>query len=90
MNLNLQPDGVPVSLENAAVSLEAVRALLENEGQSEEARTLRGLEINSPAGAEVALDALRSICALTPDTRGALHYAIEACARATYASKNAA
>lgn len=90
MNLNPQPVGVPVSYENAAISLEAVRALLENEGQSEEARTLRGLEVTSPAGAEVALDALRSIRARTSDSHDALRYAIQACARAAYAPKNAA
>jgi len=90
MKLNLQPSGGPVSYENASIGLEAVRALLESEGQLEEARTLRGLEIVDPVGAEVALDALRSIRALTPETGDALRYAIQACYQAKRVSKNAA
>lgn len=83
MNLNLQLNGDPVIFENAAISLEAVRTVLEREGHFEEAQVLRGLEVLSPSGAEVALDALRSITVRTPNTIDALNYAIGAMYRAS-------
>lgn len=90
MNLQPQPYGDPVNFEQAAISLEAVRALLEREGHIEEARTLRGLEVLSPSGAEVALDALRSIRVRSTDVNDALLYAATACKQAAYAPRNAA
>lgn len=83
MNLNLQPTGDPVIFENAAISIEAVRNVLEREGHFEEAQVLRGLEVLSPSGAEVALDALRSITVRTPDTVEAIRFAISAMYRAS-------
>jgi predicted dinucleotide-utilizing enzyme len=83
MNLNLQLNGDHVIFENAAISLEAVRTVLERENRFEEAQALRGLEVLSPSGAEVALDALRSITAHNPDTIDAVAYAITATLRAS-------
>lgn len=76
MNSNPIPIGAPVTFENVATSLEAVRALLEREGHIEEARVLRGLEVLSPTGAEVALDALRSITVHSEECAGALAFAM--------------
>ena len=83
MKFHPQPIGDPVTFENAATSLEAVRALLEREGHSEEARTLRGLEVLSPSGAEVALDALRSITVRSSECADALAFAVAALSQAS-------
>jgi hypothetical protein len=83
MNLHPVPIGVPVTFENVATSLEAVRSLLEREGYTEEARVLRGLEVLSPSGAQVALDALRSITVRSPDCADAIAYAMAALRQAS-------
>lgn len=75
MNYHPQPVGDPVIFENATICLEAAVAVLEREGHFEEARTLRGLEIVSSASARVALDALCSITASTPDSQEAVEFA---------------
>jgi hypothetical protein len=81
MNPHLQPVGDPVIFENATICLEAAVAVLEREGHVEEARKLRGLEVVSPDSAEVALDALRSITASTPDSQDAIAFARTVLAR---------
>lgn len=93
MNLNLHNTGDPVIFENAAISLEAVRTVLERDRHFSEAQALRGLEVLSPSGAEVALDALRSITTRNPDTADVIQYAIGAMTRAsqsTFATASAA
>lgn len=62
--------------ENAAISLEMCRSVLEREGQDAEARALHGLEVTCPASAEGALEALRSICARTRGARRAKDFAL--------------
>jgi hypothetical protein len=71
-------------IENAAISLEVVRDALERDGQSVAARTLKGLEVHSPEGAQVALDTLRSLKAERPELADTLALAMSACERATF------
>jgi hypothetical protein len=77
MNLHPLPTGDPVTFENVATSLEAVRALLEREGHIEEARVLRGLEVLNPGDAAVALDALRSITVHSEGCADAIAFAVD-------------
>ena len=70
-------------IENAAISLEVVRDALARNGQAVAARTLKGLEVHSPEGARVALDALRSLKAEDPESADMLVLAMSACERAT-------
>lgn len=79
-----------MSLENAAISLEAARDALEREGQSGAARTLKGLEVYSPEGARIALDALRAIHSELEETAEVLDWAIVVCAEASTSKSNAA
>lgn len=89
MTLNPQHLGDPVIFENAAISIAAVRDILEREGQREAALTLRGLEVLDPTSAAVALDALRLITVRTPDIEDVLSWAVPVLYRASRASMSA-
>lgn len=88
--MNLQQAGDPVIFENAAISVDAVRSILEREGRTEEAQRLQGLEVLSPSGAEVALDALRSIRTSPGQVRDAIEWASSACSHAAMSKRFAA
>ena len=64
--------------------------MLESAGQREEAQVLKGLEVMNPSGAEVALDALRSIVARSTDAIEAKNFALLALYRATHSGIRAA
>lgn len=70
--------------ENATISIEAVRTVLEREGHFEVARKLRGIEVSNAASAAVALDALQSIRSVTPEGRASLAYARSVLTQAAY------
>jgi len=72
----LIPKVTQVNFENATISVELCRDVLVRSGYSEEARRLRGLEVSSLAGAEVALDVLKGISPSTEDAQAALALAI--------------
>ncbi len=78
-----------VVLENAASSLEAVRAVFEHEGRVEETHVLAGLEVLTPASAELALATLRSLH-LSPATRDAVEWAQAACFGAVMSNRRVA
>jgi len=75
MNLCLHNNGDLMVFENATISIEAARTVLEREGHIEVARSLRGMEVSSPDSAEVALDALSSITVHTPESQASLAFA---------------
>lgn len=64
--------------ENAAISIELMRAVLAQEGCAAATRTLEGLEIMSRSGVEVALDAVRSIRVQSRAAREAQSFAVQA------------
>ncbi len=70
--------------ENVAISLEAARDMLVRGGQHVDAKSLVGLEVHTPAGAKLALEALRHIKPTTPEVKSALDWAISACVGASF------
>lgn len=80
----MKPVGDPVTLENAAISLEAVRTELERAGQFGEAQALAGLEIHNAAGAQVALSELSAVASNAPGVQAAIAEAINVCLLAAY------
>jgi len=74
----LIPQVNPVNYENATISVELCRDVLARSGHTKEAQQLRGLEVSSPAGAEVALGVLKGIDASTEDVQTALSFAVNA------------
>jgi hypothetical protein len=68
-----------MKLENASISLDAARAILERDGQAVAARTLRGMEVNSPDDAAVAITVLQGLVATTPAAEAAIAFAIGTC-----------
>lgn len=75
-----------MNLENASISLAAVRAVLERDGQTMAARTLRGIEVNSTTDAQAALEALQNVEAQSDEAKAAIVFAIGACRRAGLAN----
>lgn len=74
----LIPQVKPVNFENATISVELCRDALVRSGHDREAQQLRGLEVSSPAGAEVALDVLKGISVSTEEVQTVLTFAIGA------------
>ncbi len=70
-----------MELENASISIAAVRSVLENDGQNTAARSLKGLEVHTPLDATAAVKALQSVEAQSPESEAAIVFAMEACRR---------
>ena len=68
-----------MTLENASISLAAVRAVLERDGHTIAAKTLRGIEVNNTSDAQAALEALQQLKADSPDSKAAIAFAMSAC-----------